>query len=116
MLKIPDRAIAAFEHFTKTDVVAYIQDPLLNLAVRRKVHTKPNCCLAKRDTVEKCYNSKSAVLESSNGFSRSWAGTVCSAFSMRGAAARPPSCPATCRFTVHPSSTIPNSCADSLRR
>lgn len=56
MLKIPDRAIAAFEHFTKTDVVAYIQDPLLNLAVRRKVHTKPNCCLAKRDTVEKCYN------------------------------------------------------------
>ncbi len=56
MLKIPDQAIAAFEHFTRTKVIAYVQDPLLNLAVTHKIHDSANCFLAKRDSVEKCYN------------------------------------------------------------
>lgn len=56
MLKIPDQAIAAFEYFTRTRLITYVQDPLLNLAITHKIHDSANCFLAKRDSVEKCYH------------------------------------------------------------
>ena len=68
MLKIPDQAIAAVEYFTRTRLITYVQDPLLNLAITHKIHDSANCFLAKRTPWKNAIISTACILFPNAGF------------------------------------------------